>query len=84
MTVKINNYTDYRYFENGQMMHPAIRKCPCCRHRLPECDCGYGLMALDQKPQSSRKRIKRLMAFLNYMGRNMFGAKTNQSILMPR
>jgi len=84
MAVKTNNYTDYRYFENGRMIHPAVRKCPYCRQRLPECDCGYGLMQLDQKPRSGGKRIKRLMAFLNYLGRNIFGAKAYQSIIMPR
>jgi len=84
MAIKTNNYTEYRYFENGYMTHPAVRKCPYCRHRLPECDCGYGLMELDQKPQSGRKGIKRFTAFFNYLGRNMFGVKAHQSILLPR
>ncbi|OQY05101.1 MAG: hypothetical protein B6I22_08015 [Desulfobacteraceae bacterium 4572_123] len=84
MTIKTNNYTDYRFFEVGYPTHSAVRKCPYCNHRLPECDCGYGLLELEKNLQPSRKGIKWLMAFFNSLGRNMFGAKRYQSILLHR
>lgn len=84
MIIKTNNYIDYRCFEVGYSTHPAVRRCPYCNHRLPECDCGYGLVELENKLQPNRKAIKRLVAFFNYLGRNMFGAKTHQSILLHR
>ncbi len=43
------NYTSYRYWQDGLFTPPNSGRCPYCRHKLPECDCGYGLILLESK-----------------------------------
>jgi hypothetical protein len=84
MNLYHGNYTSYRYYQDGLYTPPAVMRCPYCRHRLPECDCGYGLLALDPPKPADRKGLKKLYRFLNDAVKKLFTARRHQSLLQPR
>ena len=84
MDVYDNHYTSYRNYQDGLFSPAGARKCPYCRHRLPECDCGYGLLELDAQKPVARHGARKIFDLLNRAGKRLFTARGHQGLLQPR
>ncbi len=84
MDIYANNNTCYHYYSNGMISRSAARRCPYCRHELPECDCGYGLIAFEPKPSVAGKSIKKIFTLLYLTGKKFFTIKIHRHALHSR
>lgn len=82
MDIYDRNYTTYRYYEQGLFTPPASGRCPYCRHQLPNCDCGYGLMELEPRESVVGKGLKRIFSTLNRAGKKLFRVRRHYQTLL--
>jgi hypothetical protein len=78
------HYTSYRYWQDGLFTPPNSGRCPYCRHQLPECDCGYGLMALEPQKPVVRTGLKKIFKVLNQAVKRFFVFRRHKTLLLHR
>ena len=78
------DYTSYRYWQDGLFTPPNSGRCPYCRHKLPECDCGYGLILLESKKSVARFGLKKIFSVLNRAGKRLFVFRRQKTLFVHR